>query len=299
MTDGATSTATTGQFAYNSVVSFQITITDDLLADFYRHNILFKWNSPPPQAGSYGWLKSGAKARFSDSITIEENSGLYRGPYRGLVGGKHSSGLVSMGAFSYSYSPLPDGVTVGRYCSISSGLRFLDSTHPLNTITTSALLFRPRNDLFRHHQTTQLRDFSENFTHQPQSMPQIGHDVWIGADVTLSPNVSIGTGAVIAANSVVTKDVQPYSIMGGNPARPIKSRFSERISSRLIQSEWWDYDPAEIFSQTPTEIESILRLIETTAPKRLSPRAITIAPNNDPTTCNFDFYKSNAPGKSV
>src|SRR5699024_12574850 len=121
---------------------------DDLTA-MHENTILLRYNAKPPKGGVYQWLESGT-IRLSRPIRIEQNAGIYRGPYRPLVGGKPSSGLCNFGAFSYTYSALPDTVSVGRYCSISSGLRFLDSAHPLNTATTSALLFRPGNRLFRN-----------------------------------------------------------------------------------------------------------------------------------------------------
>ena len=69
----------------------------------------------------------------------------------------------------------------------------------------------------------------------------IGNDVWIGHDATIMPGVTIGDGAIIATKAVVTKDVAPYTIVGGNPAKPIKKRFSEDIISKLLQLKWWHW----------------------------------------------------------
>ena len=74
----------------------------------------------------------------------------------------------------------------------------------------------------------------------------IGNDVWIGHDATLMPGVQIGDGAIIATKSVVTKNVEPYTIVGGNPAKPIKKRFSEDIIARLLEMKWWDWDVEKI-----------------------------------------------------
>jgi phosphonate metabolism protein (transferase hexapeptide repeat family) len=70
----------------------------------------------------------------------------------------------------------------------------------------------------------------------------IGHDVWIGHGAIILPGRSIGTGAVVAAGAIVTKDVAAYTIVGGNPARPIKRRFPEAITNRLAALAWWDWD---------------------------------------------------------
>jgi virginiamycin A acetyltransferase len=68
----------------------------------------------------------------------------------------------------------------------------------------------------------------------------IGNDVWIGTDTVIMPGINIGDGAIIAAKSVVTKDVEPYTIVGGNPAQKIKKRFPEQIISKLLEIQWWN-----------------------------------------------------------
>ncbi len=70
----------------------------------------------------------------------------------------------------------------------------------------------------------------------------IGNDVWIGMDTTIMPGIKIGDGAIIAAKSVVTRDVAPYTIVGGNPANKIKERFSNEIIEELLQIQWWHFD---------------------------------------------------------
>ncbi|GHA00750.1 hypothetical protein GCM10011617_21660 [Novosphingobium arvoryzae] len=75
-----------------------------------------------------------------------------------------------------------------------------------------------------------------------KSYPKIGHDVWIGQDVVLSMGITIGHGAIVAANSLVTKDVPPFAIVGGNPSKIIRFRFPDEVIERLLASSWWDYD---------------------------------------------------------
>lgn len=237
-------------------------INTQLLEEFYANKILLKYNSPAPTSSGYGWLKVGQEIATSTSIRIEQNTGLFGGPYKPMVGGRRGSGLASIGAFSYSYSALPDRITVGRYCSISTGLKIIDSSHPISTITSSAFVFRAKNDLFSGYQPTKVTEFADKYRPGTFTYPIIGNDVWIGDNVTLSHKISIGDGAVIAANSNVVRDVPAYAIVGGNPAKVIKYRFSDSIIERLTKSKWWDYDPSVIFSEGPEDIHAILEKFE-------------------------------------
>ncbi|MCU1568622.1 MAG: hypothetical protein JWQ56_3559 [Pseudarthrobacter sp.] len=231
----------------------------------FDHTILLKYNCQRPQNGVYGWLKEGQQFNVRNNVVIEQNVGLYGGPYQAMVGGTSSSGFASVGAFSYSYSPLPDGLQVGRYCSISTGLKFVDSSHPLDLLTTSAITFRPQNHLFTKYTTESLAAYARQYRPSGRSYPVIGNDVWIGANVTLAMEKSIGTGAVIAANSTVTRDVAPYSIVGGNPARVIKHRFNSRTVDGLLQSEWWDYSPTQIFASATDPVTELVSKIDSGA----------------------------------
>ena len=74
----------------------------------------------------------------------------------------------------------------------------------------------------------------------------IGNDVWIGYNATIMAGVTIGDGAIIATNSTVIKDVEPYSIVGGNPAQEIKKRFSKEVITKLLELKWWDWDIEKI-----------------------------------------------------
>jgi serine acetyltransferase len=74
----------------------------------------------------------------------------------------------------------------------------------------------------------------------------IGHDVWIGHAAVILPGRTIGTGAVVAAGAIVTKDVEAYTIVAGNPARPIRRRFAPNVSDRLMEMAWWDWDHEQL-----------------------------------------------------
>ncbi|WCI08744.1 CatB-related O-acetyltransferase [Arthrobacter sp. OVS8] len=208
-------------------------------------------------------MTEGQEFAVSSNLTIEQNVGLYGGPYRPMVGGRPSSGFTSVGAFTYSYSPLPDGCRVGRYCSISTGLRFIDSSHPLDLITTSAITFRPKNDLFKDFLTDGLVAHAAGYRTTNKVYPTIGNDVWIGSNVTLAMGIELGTGSVVATNSTVTKDVPPYAIVGGNPAKVIKMRFDGPAIDRLLSSQWWNYDPRQVLQDLHEPMDSPLKKIET------------------------------------
>lgn len=215
----------------------EITVTQEFLEQFSDRHIFLGW----PGGSNSPWLKIGQVIKLYSSVEIENNAGLYAPNYRALVGGISTSGLCSMGFMSYSHSPLPDGARVGRYCSISDRLSFLDVQHPTDMISTSLFAFRTMHPLtagIEHREKIRPANLHPTLG---KPYPVIGHDVWIGTNVSLSLGIKIGTGAIIAANSVVTKDVPPYAIVAGNPARVKRFRFPEATIERLLVSEWWQY----------------------------------------------------------
>lgn len=216
----------------------------DHINEFYQNKILMAFNCGSPSNGRYGWMPAPWDVHIPVEMRLEARSGLYGGHYDGCVGAPGHSGLCTIGSFSYAYSPLPAGLSIGRYTSISNGLMFLDSHHQTHLLTTAAMTFRPHNNLW----SDILREVQDPLDatwdiYGHKSFPKIGNDVWIGRDVTLSMGITIGNGAIIAAKSVVTKDVPPYTIVGGNPAQVIRNRFPDDIGSRLNASQWWNKDP--------------------------------------------------------
>ena len=79
----------------------------------------------------------------------------------------------------------------------------------------------------------------------------VGNDVWFGRNCVILPGVKIGDGAIVAAHSVVTKDVAPYTLVGGNPAKPLKKRFDDELISLLLELKWWDFGPQELAEFLP------------------------------------------------
>ncbi|MDQ2179822.1 CatB-related O-acetyltransferase [Marinifilum sp. D714] len=122
--------------------------------------------------------------------------------------------------------------SIGNFCSIAPDVKIGLGMHPTNFISTFPTFFSTR----RQCQIT----FAKKNYFEEIGKVQIGNDVWIGANVIILDNVSIGNGAIIAAGAVVTKDVEPYSIVGGIPAKLIKKRFSESEIKKLESSKWWN-----------------------------------------------------------
>lgn len=141
--------------------------------------------------------------------------------------------ICSMGAFSYSHSRLPLDMVIGRYCSIARGLKTFGDEHPTDRFTTSPITYNA--DFLVNRPNLKFKNIAKS------KHIEIKNDVWIGQDVTLKPGITINNGAIIAANSVVTKDVPSYSIVGGVPAKVIRYRFTEDEIKTLNALKWWDY----------------------------------------------------------
>lgn len=135
---------------------------------------------------------------------------------------------------AYSYGPLlspyvlSPNVTIGRYCSFGSGVQIFRRNHPIDNLSTHAAFYNP---LFRFVEVDRLE-------FRPLT---IEHDVWIGHGGLVLPGCErIGLGAIVGAGAVVTRNVEDFAIVAGNPARQIGTRFDESLSNEIRQSRWWE-----------------------------------------------------------
>lgn len=125
---------------------------------------------------------------------------------------------------------------VGKFCAIASDVRINALNHPMERISQHKMTYRP-NEYFVGAKLDKA--FRES---RAAAKVVIGHDVWIGHGAIILPGLTIGHGAVVAAGAVVTKDVAPYMVVAGVPAKPVKRRFAEDVSARIMALGWWDWE---------------------------------------------------------
>ena len=150
--------------------------------------------------------------------------------------------LNSVEIQSYSYvntNCVLQNVNIGRFCSIATNVQIGLGNHPTNLLSTSTLFYKKKN-------TFGIELINEDFIFSEYKTTLIGHDVWIGSSAIILDGVVVGIGAIIAAGAIVTKDVPPYAVVAGVPAKIIKYRFSNEQIQNLLESKWWEKEPHEI-----------------------------------------------------
>ena len=160
---------------------------------------------------------------------------------------------------THHYEFIGDKLIIGKFCAIAKGIEFVmnGANHRMCSVTTY-----PFNI---------MGGGWEQFTPALEDLPLkgdtvVGNDVWIGQNVTVMPGVNIGDVAIIAANSVVTKDIPAYCVAGGNPCKIIKKRFDDELISYLQEIKWWDWSPEKIFANLEAlcsgDLEQTRQIIE-------------------------------------
>lgn len=140
----------------------------------------------------------------------------------------------------YQYPINHDRLQIGKFCSIACGAKFLfnSANHTLSSLSTYPF------PIFFEKWGLKKKDVIKAWDNKGDIV--IGNDVWIGYEAVILAGIAIGDGAIIGTRAVVTKDVPPYTIVGGVPAKPIKKRFSEEIISALLEIQWWNWSESKI-----------------------------------------------------
>jgi virginiamycin A acetyltransferase len=154
----------------------------------------------------------------------------------------------------YHFEFTGDKLIIGKFCMIASGVKFImnGANHLTESLTAYPFAIFGKG----------WEKAMEGKSYPVKGDTIIGNDVWIGHNATLMPGIKIGDGAIIATNSTVVKDVEPYSVVGGNPAREIKKRFPKETVDRLLQLRWWNWSPEKINENlqhlTDTKIDKLV-----------------------------------------
>lgn len=194
--------------------------------------------------------KVGDEATIKGRVLVE--------PYA-TISGRNS--FMNCSAFTYLHTNFGPDAYFGRYCSIAPYSRIMGSEHPLDRISTHPFTCR---EYFR---SRMLQDFGGHPDFPPFEDTKRGpmivqDDVWIGNSTLIRPGVTIGYGAVVAAGSVVTKDVPPFAIVGGNPARIVRYRFDEKTIERILKVAWWRYHVADFSGLDASDVHQFLDGLE-------------------------------------
>ncbi len=163
----------------------------------------------------------------------------------------------------FNYPEFGDRLVIGKFCAIASGTKFImgPANHRLSSVTTYPF------NVFGGAWVERTPDHLLQLPFKGDTV--IGNDVWIGRESVIMPGVKIGDGAIVAACSVVTRDVGPYSVVGGNPAGFIKKRFDDELTGLLLELKWWDFSPEDLAGFLPVLCETDLEKVKEILKKRL------------------------------
>ena len=163
----------------------------------------------------------------------------------------------------FNWPEFGDRLIIGKFCAIASGVRFImgSANHRISSISTYP--FHVFGGAWEEHTPPHLSQLPF------KGDTVVGHDVWIGRESVILPGVHIGDGAIVAAYSVVARDVPPYTLVGGNPARKIRRRFDPELISWLLELRWWDFPPERLDAFLPVLCSDDLDTVRETIRKML------------------------------
>lgn len=159
----------------------------------------------------------------------------------------------------YLFPMSPEKLVIGKFVQLAHGVRIITSSanHNMNGFSTY-----PFNNFMMTPETSREEILAMFDVPGKKGDTVIGNDVWIGMDAVIMPGVTIGDGAIVSARSVIVKDVEPYTIVGGNPATFLKKRFDDAIINALLKIKWWDWPidkiEANLVHITGADIEALL-----------------------------------------
>lgn len=155
----------------------------------------------------------------------------------------------------FNWPEFGDKLYIGKFCAIASGVKFIMGSANHRTSSVSTYPFNVFGGKWAEKTPPHLAQLPF------KGDTVIGNDVWIGRESIIMPGVRIGNGAIIAAYSVVTKDVEAYTMAGGNPIKPIKKRFDEELIGLLQDLRWWDFAPEQLADFLPVLCDSNLEAV--------------------------------------
>jgi virginiamycin A acetyltransferase len=191
-------------------------------------------------------------------------------------------GSCSAGAFTYTNHDCEIFSTdIGRYCSIGQNTTINPGVHPTDFLTTHPIGSSLDAGVAGMKDFPSFISAAMTQMDRPSRMRgggrvKVEHDVWIGAGAIIMEGVTIHTGAIVGAGAVVTRDVAPFSIVAGAPARVIRERFAPDVQQRILNSRWWDYDLSRMPRRNFSNIEMFLTDLETFAPPRIVPDQVQL-----------------------
>lgn len=181
---------------------------------------------------------------------------------------------AKIGAFTY-FGSNGDfyNAEIGRYCSVANSVAVGCTQHPVDNLTSSPITYTEFVHFERHFRDSvsgwERKLDRVEFEMRPRTT--IGNDVWIGLGAYLKDGISVGNGAIIGAHAVVTRDVPPFAVVAGSPARVIKYRFDEKTIERLQMLAWWDYNLFEASLDVRHVDEALGKLEDQVASGQLQP----------------------------
>ncbi len=194
--------------------------------------------------------------------------------------------FLDVGAFCNLSGGTINNVRAGRYCSVAAGVTIGPHEHPTDWLTTSRTAYYPQvndwDDLMAGPDAATLHDRKRPFA---ASCPvtTLGPDVWIGQGAFLKAGITVGTGAIVGARATVLRDVEPYAIVVGTPARVLRMRFAPEVIARLLALAWWRYSIYDLFDAPFDDVPRALDVIE----EKIG--AGTVRPYEGPVMSGADF----------